>query len=93
MSNSPSDSVRSARCRIRYTFQPPPEISWVKDGDQDGDPLELPSGTKLHEALKRLRDNAKPGETFVLVMAEAGKEQPCGIAGHADHCVCWMAPR
>ena len=88
-----SSNNRRELYRIRYTFQPPPEVSWVTDGDQDGDPLELPSGTKLHEVLKRLRDNAKPGETFTVVVVDGDKAQSCGVASHADLCDCWMAPR
>jgi len=55
-----------ARFRIRYTYSPPLEQGYVNDGDQDAAAWEG-TAEKAHEVLLRLRQNARPGETFALV--------------------------
>jgi hypothetical protein len=55
--------LKHKRYGIRCTFQPPAQVIWLNDGDQDADPWE---GTKEEaEALAKQRsDQAKDGWTY-----------------------------
>lgn len=71
------------RYAVKCTYKAPPIVSYLKDGDQDGDRWEGPED-KAHDKARRLNLYGKPGWSYEV-------EQVSGPTGCNKHTDCQLA--